>query len=484
MWSLENLPEYAVARFGSEGRDPSAVGIHGLRYSHDGKLLAAKDRRQNIRILDVEQRKLLTVLPTETSYDFTFSPDDKFIVCGNRKESQVWSIETSELVRTIKQSGRLLATSGESDQLIVVGRGVVNRYPWPLPSKPATFKSMLQGHSILPRGVSDDGSMVVFYNGRNMELLNTSTGKQVLPVPEVIPKSAIFSPDSNLMAELNRDKTLNLFDLSNAQKYKYMLFEDSRFVTASFSHDSRFLYTSHYDETIIIWDLVTMQPVARISGHKNEVYALRAHPHRFLSLASGASGSVDRTVIFWDFQDLLFPLIGDLSEFDIDLAWYDMGSDDAKTSLEATNLLHRALQNEPALFDSLAQKLGQGQSQDNSRVQNLIDSLDARKYSVRERATFTLRSMVGQIRPLLERELRDGSQEAKWRIKKILKVDRSKPAILSVEGRRKHRAILALELCGNLEARRLLGKISNSIDDARICKLANAALKRLEGPVE
>ncbi len=479
LWSTENLPRSAVWRYGATDRNPEAIGVYALCFSSDGNLLAARDRRQNIRLLNIKQEILQTIIPTQNVLDLTFSPDDKFVVSGNRRATQLWNVEDGTMAREVKQPGFKLARSLDPPQLVVIGKGTVHQYRWPLPSKPTVKKSTLVGRIILPAGVSDDGRITVFQNGGSVEVLDNEKNERIDPSPNVVPKRALVSPNLNLLAELNYgDATLKLFDLRNAKKYSYALSDKRRVVTAAFSKDSRFLFSSNYDNSIVVWDLVTMKAIDRIEGHTARIYALATPPQLFC-LASGASGSSDRSVIFWDLRDRLFPAIEDDGDFLFDRVWNQLGSDDPKVSLAATNQLYRALQRDELLMDVLADRIGLNSNEGEALANQWIEDLDARKYLVRERATAMLKAMVDKIRPLLERKLEDGSQEAKWRIQNVLRVEQLRPGILTAAGRREHRVVLALELLGNSAALEMLERLSQSVTYRNMVEDAKAALGRL-----
>ena len=484
LWHSEKLPVDAVVRFGSTDRNPSAIGIYAMRFSEDGKLLAARDRRQNVRILDLEKQEVVAVLPTQAILDFVFSPDNKFLITGNRKTIQFWGIASGKIEREVTAEGYKLAMSSKPKELVAVGKGTVSRFPWPFPSKPKVTRTKLAGATILPAGVSEDGKFVIFHNGGKSELLDTVSGEPIDPAPVTVPKRAIISPNLHLLADLNYgDPKLKIFDLRNTQKYQYALSDKRRVVTAAFSCDSRFLYTSNYDNSIVIWDLVTMQAVHRAQGHGARIYALAPNPNLPFKLASGASGSGDRSVLYWDFRDRLFPPIEDTkvkNAFAFDQVWTELGSDDATISLAATNQLSRAMQNEPALMKGIKERLGIDRVADDDRAKKLIQDLDDPKYNVREKATMTLKSMAEQVRPMLERQLEQSSQEAKWRINRILNHGRLKPAIATASGRRAHRIVLALELCGSEAAVETLKVIARNSANQTIVELANAAILRLK----
>lgn len=482
LWITEGLPDHAVFRYGSTERDPRAIGIYVLRFSADGKLLVARDRRQSMRVLDLEKRELVAVLPTQTSLDFLVSPDNKQVIVGNRKRVQVWSIAEAEIEREFETEAKKLAMASNPSELVAVGNGVVKRYRWPLPSTPNVVKSRLAGATVVASGISTDGKLVVFHNGGACEVLDTVNDKPILPTPRSVPKRVLISPNSHLFAEVNYgDSKLKVFDLRNAQKYQFVLKDKRRVVTAAFSNDSRFIYTSNYDNSIVIWDLVTMKSVSRIAGHKSRIGTLAADPSRLFCLASGTASPADRSVLYWDFRNHLFPPIEDeeVKEFALGNVWKELGSDDVDDSFAATNQLYRALQNDLTVAREITGRMGIDQVTDDTRAAKYVADLDDPKYEVREKATLMLKSMVERIRPMLERQLTDSSQEAKWRIQRILRADKLRPVILTEAGRRSHRIVLALELCGNESAIDALKRIAAHSENQALVDMAKDAIDRL-----
>lgn len=478
LWDRDALPEGAIARYGATDRNPDAVGAMGLRYSNNGKLLAIKDHRQQIRILDFEDRELLGVLPTGSHRDFVFTPDDLMIAVGDRKSIRFWDITSKKEVRQIDQTGYCLASNSGRQQLFASGRGEVLRYSWPLLSAPERFKTKLDRGTIVPVALSHDGKLAFFHNLRQSELLDTETGE---PVPNTALKGcqkAVFSGDSKQIATFNPGLTqLGYFDLRNAQKYRYTILDGQRISTAAFSLDGRFLYSGNFANQIIVWDLLTRTEIARVEGHAAAVTAIAASPTGLLRLVSGASAIRDRSVIFWDLKSRLFPeekLVGELNWPQL---WKDLGSDHAETSLGATRRLSQALREDSAHHETLVSMMQLVKSDGN--VDHLVSQLDAATYAAREKATAQLRLMLREIRPQLQRHMQDASQEAKWRIRKILKAVTTKPGSLTVAGRRAARIVFALELLGNREAVATLRLISQFSDQAVAVEEALAAEARL-----
>ena len=478
LWDRDALPEGAIARYGATDRNPYAVGVLGLRYSNDGRLLAIRDQRQQIRILDFEKRELQAVLPTVSHRDFVFTPDDQLIAVGDRRSIRFWDIKAKEEVRQIDHPGFHLASNSDRQNFSVAGRDEVIRYSWPLPSEPKRFDTEMVSGTIVPVGLSRDGRLALFHNMRHSELLDTNTGK---PVPKTAIKGyqkAVFSTDSKQMVAFNPGLTqLAFFDLRNAKRYHYTISDRQRFSTAAFSNDGRFLYTGNFANQIVVWDLLTRTEIDRIEGHGARVMAIAASPTGLLRLVSGASAIHDRSVIFWDLRSRLFPEQKLIGEVDWDRLWEDLGREDSATSLDATRRLIQILQDDSAAYETLETMMELVKSEGN--VNDLVSQLDDAKYLAREEASAKLRSMLGEIRPELERHLEDASPEAKWRIRRILEAVTAQPAFLTAESRRAARTVFVLELLATSEAKETLELISQLSGQHVAVEESLAALGRL-----
>ena len=481
LWA-NDLPAGAIARYGATDRNPEAVGVMGLSYSNGGELLAIQDQRQQIRILNLKTRELVAVLPTETHRDFVFSADDKSIVVGERKSIHVWDIESEKHVRKIDQSGYHIAFNRDGDEFTAVSPGEVNQYRWPLPSKPKQFLTTLTSGTIYPVGLSPDGRFALFHNGRQGELLDTKTGRPVRGSAGMICRNSAFSKDSTQLVVFNQGlQTMTYYDLRNAKHYNTKIADRRRFNTATFSSDGRFLYTGNYNNEIVIWDLLTKTVMDRMIGHSSRVNSIAAD-RGLLQFASGASAIGDRSVIFWDLKQRFFPDAEMIGELDWDALWNDLGSDELKRSLDATQRLYQTMRQDPNIFATLESKLDLVEA--SGDIDALLRQLDDEKFSTREEATRKLRLMVSEIRPQLEKFIENSSQESKWRILKMLRGGVGKPSSSSVEGRRDARIVLALELCGDERSMETLRRIANFSSSSNAISEANAAILRLDDGVQ
>ena len=446
LWSQENLPKYAVWRYGATDRNQNAIGIFDIRFSHNGKLLAARDRRQNIRVLDLEKRRLQTVIPTTIVKDLIFCPGDKFIAVGKRRETEIWNVQSGELERELKQPGYKLAATANPAHLFIAGKGKMDRLSWPLPSTTKPFLTSLSGQSIRPIGISNSGSMVAFRNAGQVEVLDAESGDS-FQFQNGTSSQILIAPDGQLVADLKYGtNTMVLADLRNPKKYSWELKDQQRFVTATFSKDSRFLYSSNFENEIVIWDLVTMKEFHRFKAHNARINAL-ATPDEMFCLASGASGASDRSVVYWNFRELILPKLQEARDFDFTESWQQLGSDDPRIALSATSKLYYAAVENAQFRRDIEAKIDSGNDLENGKNwRRLINRLDDKEFAVRESATKKILIGGPELKEFLSSEIENASQEAKWRMMRLLTDSKNKAEISFFAGRLKRRNELLQDL--------------------------------------
>ena len=478
LWVTDPLPKGVIAKYGSSDRNSEAVGVHGLRYSNNGELLAIKGDRRLMRILNLKERKLVAVLPYEKFFDFVFTPDDQSMAIGNSKSIRIWDIQKREEVKEINQAGYKIAFNHAGDKFTSLGIGEAFRSQWPQTATPQRFKTTLTTGTILPAGLSSDGRLVVFHNRRRSELLDMSTGSPVAGGNIITYQQSAFSKDSTQMVAFNKNlQSIVYYDFRNLAEYQVRLTDKNRLTSAAFSNDGRFLYTGNYKNEIVLWDLLTKQEIGRFVGHKARVHTIAAEPNGMLRFASGSAGIPDRSVVLWDLQSIVFPDGEIINDVNWGSLWRDLGSQELLKSLNATRKLSQILRQDENAYATLESKLNLVKV--DRDVDELLKQLDSPEFSVRENATKQLGFMSRDIRPKLERHLKTGSQEAKWRIKKMLQSKSGKPSSNSKDGRRNARIVLALELCGDKNAAEFLKKITEVSSYENMIFDAEATIKRL-----
>ena len=110
--------------------------------------------------------------------------------------------------------------------------------------------------------------------------------------------SVAFSPDGKTLASGSWDNTIILWDIATRQPIGQPLNGHSSFVlSVAFSPDGKTLASGSYDNTIILWDIATRQPIGQpLRGHLDAVTSMAFSPDG----KTLASGSADNTIILWD----------------------------------------------------------------------------------------------------------------------------------------------------------------------------------------
>ena len=124
-------------------------------------------------------------------------------------------------------------------------------------------------------------------------------------------RSVAFSPDGQTLASASWDNTIILWDVTTGQPIGQPLTDHRDMVqSVAFSPDGKMLASASKDNTIILWDVATGQPLGQpLTGHTTWVFSVAFSPDG----QTLASGEEDGTIILWDIatrQPLDPPLTG------------------------------------------------------------------------------------------------------------------------------------------------------------------------------
>jgi len=135
-----------------------------------------------------------------------------------------------------------------------------------------------------------------------------------------------FSPDGRILASGAFDDTVILWDTQTKQPLGRPLEgHDDWVYSVVFSPDGKYLVSGSADDKIIVWDAASRKQLTQLNGHTDKVFSLAFSPDG----KTLVSGGRDKALIFWDMES--FQMIGDPIKRHSDFIFSVAFSPDGKT---------------------------------------------------------------------------------------------------------------------------------------------------------
>jgi WD40 repeat protein/serine/threonine protein kinase len=270
-----------------------------VRFAPDGKTLASAGRGTAVRLWDVTERRLLATFEGHTASvtRLAFAPDGKTLASGSYDGTvRLWDTADRKEVTTLREPRTMLTSVAFSPdgKVLATGGGDGTLRLWDRGTNQVT--SLLRGHTsrisvvaFAPDGRSlfsgsQDGMIKVWD-------LEPRPDQNTLTVQRAPIESLAISPDGNTLAVGDYfDKTVKLYDLGSRQRAAILRGHQMPVWFVAFAPGGRTLASTGTDGTILLWDLATREPVAKIK-HPTGVISASFSPDGKL-LAAGGSGAV------------------------------------------------------------------------------------------------------------------------------------------------------------------------------------------------
>lgn len=319
-----------------EGGDlPSLLSLQSLKHGYsseaDASLLNALKRGFT---------KQIYLGHTDLLWSVDFSPDGKkMVTTSNDGTARLWDVATGKELSRFAPSARIFTTAGflPDGRSIVVGGPGDTLWLWDTETNREVrqYKGLAGGAWGLD--VSTDGKFVVTADDKGAKLFDLQTGELLRDFEQsVVASPATISPDGQLVATANGDKTARILDVATGKELRRinasvpwvafspdgkLLFsgsgsigqlwdvqtgeEKQRFVghtkeiiVGVFSPDGKYLATVSSDKTARLWDITTGQTIQEFVGHTGTIFDVKFSPDGRYLLTAGS----DRTARLWDIQ--------------------------------------------------------------------------------------------------------------------------------------------------------------------------------------
>ncbi len=305
-----------------------------VAFSPDGMTLASGSWDNTVILWDLTNSANTSLkMHTGSIHSVAFSPDGKTLAAGSSGETGsfdntliLWDVATGDWKASLRgkisnafksvafsPDGKTLASGSSFDGTVTFWDLVAG-----IPKKVIeVHKKMVKGQTGSVNSVaftSDGETLATGLDDGFVTLWDVATGnpkgsliehKENEP-PEDSPSlyenynsnsvaGVAFSPDDKMIASCSADETTVVWDAATGDPL--MSFRgDEDFTGVAFSPDGKTLASGSWDKTVLVWDLSTKDRKKILKGHKEGVRSVAFSPDgRAL-----ASGSGDNTAILWD----------------------------------------------------------------------------------------------------------------------------------------------------------------------------------------
>ncbi|MFL5341926.1 MAG: WD40 repeat domain-containing protein, partial [Gemmataceae bacterium] len=367
-FALSGQQNSGIRQYDRDGKElaalKNAAGGWCIRYSPDGKLIAASGLDRSIRLWDAETGAEVRTLEghSQTAWEAYFTPDGHTLISiGEDSTIRFWNVSNGKEIgqlaghpgpvwsMAITADGRLLATGGSDGSIrvwdLTTGRlrraceGQHNGGVWPLAFSP-------DGRTLASGGWQDN----------KVYLWEVATGKKRRQVPHPTgSKSMVFLPDGCT------------------------------------------LVTAGNDQTIRFWCLLGGAEKEPLEGHKGAVNALALSPDGQTLI----SASADNTVRAWSLKGRVTAMKpATLPDRQIEASWLALRRDDGGSAYDAVGALVSAPEQ---TLKFLADRLQPAAVPDVQKISALIADTGNVRFAVRQKATDELEHLGAEAETHLQR---------------------------------------------------------------------------------
>jgi WD40 repeat protein len=277
------LPGVVLEAGQPKGKKPfiEPPAIHCLALSPDGKILALADRKGDIRLWSVADKKNLRSFPiglvnTRTgAYISTlaFSPDSKSLAIAGGGRLEIWDVDTGKMRVAFKNE-----TANTVNKLVRGDDGVF---------KPVK-EVVRQPDNVSSAKFSADGKTLISSGKENIiKLWDAATGKEIgkLAGHQSPATHLAVSRDGKTLASGTFYYEIKVWDLETRKEIASLANGRSVYGLA-LSSDGKKALSSH-GNNVLLWDVAKKEPIETLTGASGNVGNVAFSPNDKLIIAQG-----------------------------------------------------------------------------------------------------------------------------------------------------------------------------------------------------
>ncbi len=286
--------------------------IINLAYDQQGTYLAAATGDITIKLWNLKENKINTVLPG--FFPVLFTPNGKQLVSMETAMSMaVWDMSTRKKAFTLATEGELmqnLAFSSDGKYISGAGYQGIIRI-WDFNTKKIVHR--LSGHQggIYGTSFSPDGKYLASCGmDQTVRIWDLSSGKEIKKIQDqtIIISDVKFSPNGQFLASAAWDKTINLYKTSDWSLSKTLKGHTNMITSISFNKSGDRLASSSSnnavwsaDNSVKIWDVASGTEVCSFQNHVGGIQKVIFDKTSDLVFSSGDDGMIK----VWTYTDCL-----------------------------------------------------------------------------------------------------------------------------------------------------------------------------------
>ena len=272
--------------------------------TNDRKYLMYPSLDYSIRVWDLEQKKIVSILQghTDDINSLKVSNDNHYLVsASNDKTVRVWSLENSEQVAVIPQTFLIRIAIISKDNQYIVSDNFKILNIWKL--RDMQGESFLTDHSsmIMSIAMTSDNQFIVSGSHDCTIRVSSSERKceEALLQGHSGPVMCVeITEDNKYIVSASLDKTVRIWSLKDKILLNILEGHTSCVNFVAATNDNKFLVSCSTDKTIKVWNLQTLKEEFTLKGHGDTVNSVVATSDSKYII----SCSRDSTIRFWNLQ--------------------------------------------------------------------------------------------------------------------------------------------------------------------------------------